>query len=228
VWYGVAVSLAVIVLRFLWIFPLTLLPGRLFARIRGSGRFRDWRLPFVIAFTGMRGGVSLAAALALPLMLDDGTRLPLRDLVIFLTYAVILATLVVQGLTLPLLIRRLGLHESPEVEEQEEALARYRAVAAALERLDQLAPEDWTNEDTIGRVRAQYEFRQRRVKIKVGKIEDEEGIEDRSRAYQRLLHELFTAERGALVGLRDSGEISGEVMRRVERELDLEESRLDA
>lgn len=107
-------------------------------------------------------------------------------------------------------------------------MARLAAATAALDRLDALAGEDWTNDDTIGRVRGQYEFRRRRFKIRAGKIDDEDGIEDRSLAYQRLMHEVYSAQRDALIGLRDSGRISTEAMRRVERELDLEESRLDS
>jgi monovalent cation/hydrogen antiporter len=101
------------------------------------------------------------------------------------------------------------------------------ASRAALERLDELVSEDWTRDDTIERVRAMYQFRQRRFKVRAGKVEDEDGIEDRSLAYQRLMHELYAAQRGALVDLRDSGRISAEVMRRVERDLDLEEERLE-
>jgi monovalent cation/hydrogen antiporter len=140
---------------------------------------------------------------------------------------VILVTVLGQGLTLPALIHRLGIHEDREEEEQEEVRARLAAAAAALTRLDQLGGEEWTQEETIQRVRALYEFRRRRFKVRAGKIEDEDGIEDRSLAYQRLMHELYTAQREALIGLRDSGEISSEVMRRVERDLDLEETRLE-
>jgi CPA1 family monovalent cation:H+ antiporter len=175
----------------------------------------------------MRGAVSLAAALALPLTTDAGEALPGRDLILFLTFAVILVTLVGQGLTLPALIRRLGVEEDGTEEEQEELRARLHAAGAALERLDELALEEWTQEETITRVRGLYEFRRRRFKVRAGKIDDEDGIEDRSLAYQRLMHELFTAQRRALVELRDGGQISAEVMRRVERELDLEEERLE-
>ena len=105
--------------------------------------------------------------------------------------------------------------------------ARWIAARAALERLDELAVEEWTLDDTIERLRGLYEFRQRRVKVRAGKIEDEDGIEDRSLAYQRLMHELYTVQRRAVVELRNSGEISNDVMHRIERELDLEESRLE-
>ena len=105
--------------------------------------------------------------------------------------------------------------------------ARYAASRAALDRLDELAIEEWTRDDTIERMRGLYEFRQRRVKVRAGKVEDEDGIEDRSLAYQRLMRELYTVQRQAIVELRNGGQISNDVMHRVERELDLEESRLE-
>jgi monovalent cation/hydrogen antiporter len=175
----------------------------------------------------MRGAVSLPAALALPLTTDAGEPLPGRDLILFVTFAVILFTVVGQGLTLPALIRRFDVAEDGSDEEREEVWARLTAAAAALERLDELSIEEWTQEDTVQRVRAMYEFRRRRFKVRAAKVDDEDGIENRSIAYQRLMHELYAAQRGALVGLRDSGKISAEVMRRIERELDLEEERLE-
>ena len=176
----------------------------------------------------MRGAVSLAAALALPLETDAGAPLPERDLILFITFVLILVTVVGQGLTLPALIRRLGVREDGAEEEAEEMRARYAASRAALERLDELAVEDWTLDDTIERTRGLYEFRHRRVKVRAGKIEDEDGIEDRSLAYQRLMRELYVVQRQAVVELRNGGQISNDVMHRIERELDLEESRLES
>jgi hypothetical protein len=121
----------------------------------------------------------------------------------------------------------LGVEQDSSEEEAEELRARWVASHAALERLDELAIEDWTRDDTIDRLRGLYEFRQRRVKVRAGKIEDHGGIEDRSLAYQRLMHELYAAQRRALVTLRNEGEISNDMMHRIERELDLEESRLE-
>jgi CPA1 family monovalent cation:H+ antiporter len=175
----------------------------------------------------MRGAVSLAAALALPLHTDAGAPLPGRELIQFITFALILVTVVGQGLTLPWLIRRLGAVEDGTEEEREELRARLVIARAALERVDELAGADWTQEASVQRVRQLYEFRQRRFKIRAGKIEDEDGLEERSLAYQRMMHEVYAAQRRALVGLRNSRDISSDVMRRVEHELDLEESRLE-
>ena len=105
--------------------------------------------------------------------------------------------------------------------------ARLVIARSALERLDELEFEDWTRERTIERTRRLYDFRTRRFKIRAGKIEDEDGLEDSSQAYQRMMHHVYGAQRGALVRMRNEGEISAEVMRRIEREIDLEESRLE-
>ena len=136
-------------------------------------------------------------------------------------------TVVGEGLTLPWLVRRLGVTEDGSEEEHEELRARLVAARAALERIEELELEDWTNDGTIERVRSLYQFRQRRFKIRAGKIEDEDGLEERSLLYQRMMHEVFAAQRAALVELRNSRQISSEVMRRVEHELDLEETRLE-
>jgi CPA1 family monovalent cation:H+ antiporter len=175
----------------------------------------------------MRGAVSLAAALALPLHTDAGAPLPGRELIQFITFALILVTVVGQGLTLPFLIRRLGVVDDGSEEEREELHARLVIARAALERVDELEGEDWTRDGTVERLRAVYRFRQRRFKIRAGKIEDTDGLEEGSLAYQRMLHEIYAAQRRELVRLRNAREISADVMRRVEREVDLEESRLE-
>jgi len=179
----------------------------------------------VAGWSGMRGAVSLAAALALPLTTDAGQAFPQRNLIIFITFGVILATLVLQGLTLPWLTRRLGLHRD-DSETQEELRGRLRATDAALARLEELAAAEWTRDDTVERMRGLYQFRRRRLKARGGYLDDD-GAEDRSLAYQRLVRELLEAQRREIVLLRNQGEISNEVMGRIERDLDLEDSRLE-
>ena len=225
--YSALVCAAVIGVRFAWMFTVPYLIRALDRRPQQRARRSAPRERIVGAWAGMRGAVSLAAALALPLETDAGAPLPDRDLVLFITFAVILVTLVGQGLTLPALLRRLGVHEDGAEEEAEEIRARLAASRAALERLDELAIEEWMRDDTVERVRGMYEFRQRRFKVRAGKLEDDDGIEDRSMSYQRLMHELYTVQRRALVELRNGGTISNDVMHRIERELDLEESRLE-
>jgi monovalent cation/hydrogen antiporter len=132
---------------------------------------------------------------------------------------------VLQGLTLPALIRKLNVDDGGDGE-NEELRARLKAARAALERIDSLADEDWTRDDTLERMRALYEYRQRRFKARAGKIEDD-GYEDRSTAYQQTIIAVLAAQREALVQLRDEGTISNETMNRIMREMDLEESRLE-
>jgi hypothetical protein len=132
--------------------------------------------------------------------------------------------LVAQGLTLPGLIRRLGL-SGDGCEEREELRGRLTATEAALQRLEELAGGDWTRDDTVERLRGAYDYR-RRLKARAGKIEDD-GYEDRSLAYQRLVRELLQAQRRAIVRLRNQGTISNDVMHHIERDLDLEDSRLE-
>ena len=183
------------------------------------------RQRLVVGWSGMRGAVSLAAALALPLETRAGQAFPGRSLIIFMTFAVILATLVLQGLTLPTLIRRLGVTDDG-TEAQEELRGRLRATDAALARLEELAAEEWTRDDTVERMRGLYQFRRRRLKARAGYVEDD-GYQDRSLAYQRLVRELLEAQRRAIVQLRNQGTISNDVMHRIERDLDLEDSRLE-
>jgi monovalent cation/hydrogen antiporter len=222
--YAILVSLTVILVRMVWVFPATYVPRWAIRRIRERDPSPPWRSVSVIAWTGMRGVISLAAALALPLQTAAGAPFPERDLIIFLTFCVILATLVVQGLSLPVLIRALGL-EDDHIGDREETHGRISIAEAALERLDELVEEDWVREDTTERIRGLYTYRRDRFASRFDG--DPDGVEARSAAYQRLMIELLGAQRLRLIMMRDEGSIGDEVMHRIERDLDLEESRLE-
>jgi Na+/H+ antiporter len=213
------VAAVVIGVRVGWGFTVPYLVRVLDRRPAQVARRVGPRERLVSSWSGMRGAVSLAAALALPLSF------PQRNLIIFVTFGVILATLVLQGLTLPWLIRRLGVQRD-DSEAQEEMRGRLRATDAALARLEELAGEGWTRDDTVERMRGLYQFRRRRLKARAGYLADD-GAQDRSLAYQRLVRELLEAQRREIVRLRNRGEISNEVMHRIERDLDLEDSRLE-
>jgi monovalent cation/hydrogen antiporter len=217
--YAAIVCVTVIVVRFAWVFIVLSAPKWIAQRVS------SWRGAVFISWTGMRGAVSLAAALALPLETDSGAAFPGRELIIFLTFSVILVTLVGQGLTLPALIRRLDLEEDGS-EEREDAKARIHAADAALARLEELIDEDWVREDTAERIRGAYRFRTDRFRERLDP-ESDGAIELRSRDFQRLRHELLAAEHRALAALRREGVISNEVWQRVARDLDLEDQRLD-
>lgn len=224
--YAAAVCAAVVLVRALWIFPGTYLPRLLSRRLRERDPAPPWQWPALLSFAGMRGAVSLAAAFALPLSTDDGQPFAERPLIVFLTFTVIFATLVLQGLSLPLVIRALRL-EGDDAEGREEARARIRAAEAALERLEALAAEEWVQEDTAERMRGTYRFRRRRFAERLDG-EGDGAVERRSANYQRLRALLLEAEREVLYEMRRSGEIGDEVVRRIERDLDLEHTRLDA
>jgi CPA1 family monovalent cation:H+ antiporter len=218
--WGALVSAAVIVTRIVWQFTVVYLIRALDRRESQRIRRAPWQSRFIIGWAGMRGAVSLAAALAL-----DGS-FPQRDLIVFLTFAVIFTTLVLQGLTLSWLISALGVHDDG-IEEQEEIKGRLMAAKAALARIDELEGEEWTRDDTIERMRGMYRYRKRRFAARAGLADDDEGFEDRSTAYQTIVREVLEAQRREIVRLRNTGEISNDVMHRLERELDLEDSRLE-
>jgi monovalent cation/hydrogen antiporter len=217
-----AVSAVVIGSRLVWVHLMTGAIRALDRRPSQRDRRGTWRGRMVGGWAGMRGAVSLAAALALP------SDFPARDQLLFITFAVILATLVLQGLTLPAVIRWSGVHDDG-AEAEEELLARRRATQAALEHLDELASLEWTRDETVERMRAMYQYRTRRLGARAGETEDEEGggYEHRSRKYQKMVRSVLDAQRRAVVELRNHGEISNDVMHRIERELDLEDERLE-
>jgi Na+/H+ antiporter len=219
--YGLLISAVCIVTRFVWGQVTTWLIRALDRRPSQVARRGTWQMRVLSSWSGMRGAVSMAAALTT----DAGDPFPQRDLIVFLTFAVILVTLVVQGLTLPALIRRLDLPDDGE-EEREEVRARLVAAKAAIDALDDLGEQEWTRNETVDRMRQLYTYRGRRFAARAGKIEDD-GFEPRSEAYQRMVHIVIDAQREALIGMRNEGSISNEVMHRIERELDLEESRLE-
>jgi monovalent cation/hydrogen antiporter len=220
--YALLITGTVIVTRIVWLPFFTHLPYWL----RGTrSRSKPLSQSFLISWAGMRGAVSLAAALAIPLTTDAGSAFPQRDLIIFLTFCVILGTLVLQGLTLPAVIRAFRI-EPDDSEEREDAEARIRAAEAALARLEELVVEDWVRDDTAERLRGLYGFRRNRFSSRFDG-ESDGSIEEQSQAYQRLRRELLDAERAAVVQLGHEGVISADVANRVVHDLDLEDARLD-
>jgi CPA1 family monovalent cation:H+ antiporter len=217
---AVAISLAVILTRIAWLQTTPFVIRALDRRPQQRARRVGWRARMIVAWSGMRGSVSLAAALALT------ADFPQRDVVLLMTFAVIFTTLVLQGLTLPMLIRRLDVRDDG-AEAREELLGRRAAVDAALAHIDELAGAEWTHEDTADRMRRAYGYRRRRLAALAGEPEDEENYEHRTVKYQKMVRAVLDAQRTELVRLRNAGTISNEVMHRLERELDLEDERLE-
>lgn len=215
---ALAVVATVVVVRVLWIFPTTYLP-RLVPRVRTADPSPPWQIPAIASWAGLRGVVSLAAALALPLETDAGSPFPQRDLIIFLTFAVILATLVGQGLTLATLVHRLGVAADDGVD-REEMLARREVARAALDRLDGLADESWLPRGLAGKLRMHYAHTLAHLPESLDSADlDADDID----SHDRLRLEIVQAQRRALIDLRDRGAIGDDALRRIERDLDLEE-----
>jgi Na+/H+ antiporter len=223
--YGLAIAAVVLGTRIAWMFTMPYLIRALDRRPSQRARRMSAQHRMIVAWSGMRGAVSLAVALAIPLTTDAGAPFPQRDLIIFLTFAVIFFSLVVQGLTLPALIRRLGV-TADAADAEEEIRGRIVAAKAAMDELDALADEDWTRDATIERLRGFYAYRKRRFAAQAGRIEDT-GYEERTFAYQRTLQRVLAAQREALLQMRSNGELSNEMMNVIMRDLDLEESRLE-
>jgi CPA1 family monovalent cation:H+ antiporter len=222
--YALFISFAVILIRILWVFPAAYLPRLLFKSIRDRDPYPSWRHVTIIAWTGMRGVVSLAAALAMPLTIQSGDPFPDRDLILFLTFIVILATLVVQGLSLPLLIRRLGVKDDGSME-KEEREARLKANQTALARLNEIGKCEPVKADALQRLRVEYEDHIRQVE---GAEPENAGTVLRlfSSEYEHLSYEALLVERQTILQLRNENVISDEVLRRIQRDIDLAEARL--
>jgi Na+/H+ antiporter len=230
IWYAVVISVLVIVVRFIWVFAATYLPRLILPKLRKCDPYPAWQQVVIIAWTGMRGVVSLAAALALPGLIpmeaDGGP--PGRDLIIdltiFFTFVVILVTLVLQGLSLPWLIRKLNVVDNGETEEEERE-ARLKANLAAMARLAELEANGKFPMDLLQRVRAEYEDRIRQLEACEPA---DEGRKHRliSSDYQRLLEQSLQVERKVILKLRNERAINDLVLRRIQRDLDLAEARL--
>jgi monovalent cation/hydrogen antiporter len=220
---GALISLTAIVVRLGWVPLAALIPRWISPALRTRDPLPAWPNIFLIGWTGMRGIVTLAAALALPVTTGSGAPLPFRAEIILISFSVILATLVLQGLSLAPLIRALHLEDDRELE-REEMLARERAATVALKRLEELAEQSWSTPEQVERLRIHYDRRRERFSGN-GAIAPEcaaEAVE----AFRRLRHETITAERVALIGLRNDGTISDDVLHRLEHELDIEALRL--
>jgi monovalent cation/hydrogen antiporter len=217
--YAALVCATVVLVRIVCVPIFTYVPRVLFPSIRRRDPYPPWQWPALLSWVGIRGAVSLVAALALPNDFPD------RQLIVFLTFAVIVATLVLQGLTLPSLIRLLRVSDDGGAE-REDAKARIKAAEAALARLEELVAENSVRPDTAERLRGAFTFRANRFRARFDD-EDDGTIEEQSIAYQRVMRELLAAEQGALLALRNDRLIDDNVAQRVQRDLDLEAARLD-
>lgn len=223
-WYALLISLAVIIIRICWVFPATYLPRLIFKKVCRHDPYPKWQHVTLVAWTGMRGVVSLAAALALRDETQNGSPFPGRDLILFLTFIVIMVTLVVQGLSLPPLIRFLGVKDDGSME-KEEREARLKANQAALEKLKEISEREPAKIDALERLRIEYEDHIRQME---GADPQSAGTSLRlfSSEYEKLSRAALLQERHTIIHLRNQDVINDEVLRRIQRDIDLAEARL--
>jgi monovalent cation/hydrogen antiporter len=218
------VTVMVVVARFAWVYPATYVP-RLIKRIRERDPAPPWQWVFVLSFAGVRGAVSLAAALALPFTLPSGELFPYRDLILFVTFSLIFITLVGLGLTLPLVVRWLGVNQAGSAERlaelESEIAARREALDVALKSLDAITDHRELSDEVVRLLRARHETRANQLPDSL----DPEA-RDISAAGAELTRELIAAERKFIHDLLRHGRITDETRRRIERDLDLEEASL--
>lgn len=227
-WAGIILA-GVVVIRMVWVFPGAYLPRMVSARVRESEPKPDWRAVVVIGWTGLRGVVSLAAALALPMETERGLPFPYRNLILFLSFAVIVGTLLLQGLSLRGLIARMGLPED-KASEEEELQARIEATERVMEVLLEMVEKGQCAGASFERVKGYYEDRLADLRAR---LEQERGIENvdspgdfQSLAEQKIWWRLVKVERAALVEMRRTGKIGDEAMHEIERDIDLLEARI--
>jgi Na+/H+ antiporter len=219
------VALVIFVARFAWVYPAIYLPRLLSKRLRERDPSPPWQWPFVIAFTGVRGAVSLAAALALPFALPNGEGFPYRDLILFVAFGVIFITLVGLGLGLPPVVRWLGVADAGRAEHvaehESEIVARREALAVALKSLDAMTDDRELSDEVVKLLRARHETRANQLPDSLNPDE-----QDVSAAGIDLTRELISSERKFIHVLLRDGRITDEIRRRIERDLDLEEASL--
>src|SRR5262245_19767578 len=222
--YGATVSLVVIAVRFIWVYPATYLPRRLFPSIARKDPLPPWGAVTALGWAGMRGIVSLAAALSIPLTLPSGEPFPFRSLILFLTYVVILVTLIVPATTLPWLVRRLGIKDGGE-SRRDEAVARLALLEAVLREIDSLKRAAQFPIELLQNATRKHE---RRVQTVRSNLEPTafSPLFDEDQTLRRLTRSLLQAERRELSNLRRQAVIHDEVFFQLSHELDIEETRL--
>ncbi|GJD49062.1 putative Na(+)/H(+) exchanger [Methylobacterium crusticola] len=220
---GALVSVTVILVRFAWVFPATYLP-RTIPAVRWADSFPNWRMPFLVSFAGLRGVVSLAAALSIPLTID-GRPFPDRDLVLFTTFCVIAVTLVGLGTTLPRMVRALGLPRAGADEaaghKRDERAVRLDGIDAVLAAIDEVAANG-ASPTAVNALRRRHADRRRHLATTADERTPEDPVADESALQLRLVD----VERAAITRAYDENRLTDEARRRIEREFDLEEARV--
>lgn len=223
--YGLVISLVTIVVRLIWMYPGAYLPRILSKRIRTTEDRPKPSSVFIIGWAGMRGIVSLAAALAIPLTLQNGQPFPGRDMILFITFCVILVTLVLQGLSLPLLVKKLKVQVLDEDSHLEKEV-RLKLAYTAISHIEENFSYQPTSEAALAHIKNKYEFRVDQLNGRVRNNTDQIGAEEVFKEFHKMQSQLITIERKLIKELKKEGKTSEEIIRKLENEIDLEESSL--
>lgn len=225
--YGLLITAVAVVVRILWVFPGAYIPMWLSKKSRKPRANIDWRYVTIISWTGMRGVVSLASALAIPLTLQNGSAFPERNMILFITFCVIFFTLVVQGLSLPLLIRLLKVSPDVAKELQEENIIRRQMAVSALNFIEESIDKMELEEDTINKLKEKYHIRARLASEKTPRnVTAFNNASAVFRQYTQMQKTLLDYERALLVQMHKDDSAGSEILKKLEYELDIEESRL--
>ena len=222
VFYGVVISLLTIVVRIIWVFTGTYLPRMLSKTIRKSESYSNWKSVLLVAWSGMRGVVSLAAALSIPLTLNTGEHFPYRNTILFISFIVILVTLVLQGLSLPYLIRKLNIEEKNN--EKEHLLEVQMKLTSAV--IDHINKEYAHEAETIPIFRQLKDRHEHLLEAQRKQLSKKGVAPSYMPVYRAALLELLEVRRKALEEMQKDGKYADELMRNIEREIDHEEARL--
>ncbi len=225
--YAVVISIVTILIRLLWVFPSSYLPRLLSKRVRENELKPSWQTVFIVGWSGMRGVVSLASGLAVPLTLTNSTTaFPQRDLILFITFVVILFTLVLQGLSLPYLIKWLNITDDGGNEEKQEIAVRLRLATASLSHMQSSYGEEVQVIDAFSRLKERYERMIENANNRLVEKESRSSNADFLPKYRSMLVEIVSIKRDELQKLRREKIYSDEMLKARERELDFEEARL--
>ncbi|GLU53102.1 Na+/H+ antiporter [Dyadobacter frigoris] len=225
--YAVIISIVTIIIRLLWVFPSTYLPHILSRKVRENEARPPWQTVFIVGWSGMRGVVSLASGLAVPLTLTNNTTaFPQRDLILFITFVVILFTLVLQGLSLPYLIKWLNITDDGGNEEEQEIAVRLRLATASLSHMQSTYGEEVQMIDAFSRLKERYERMIDNANNRLVEKETKSANADFLPKYRSMLVEIVSIKRDELQKLRRERIYSDEMLKARERELDFEEARL--
>ena len=227
--YGLLVSALVIVIRMIWIYPGTFIPRWLFKSVRQKEPDPGWKGSFIIGWAGMRGVVSLAAALSLPLTLDNGNPLPERNLIIFITFVVILVTLVFQGLTLPFIIKAIKIEDVDVMipEEKQEAEIHIRLINAALKRLEENYKDEMADNDLLINLKSEFEHHLTHTHLKLDCMACLEKDQQELRVYRHVLKDIYHVQRTELFHMRKEKIYSDEAIRKEEMQVDISEVKIN-